>query len=181
MKARDEVEPDALITVRGASFAAQFGPGGVRRLLLPPLQDVAAGREHGPMVRIVKRGKPGVEKHTGELARFLGALVAGVEPSEPPAVDLEGLSPFAKSVMDEVGRIPRGSTASYGQVASAVGQPGAARAVGGAVSRNPVPLLVPCHRVVRSDGSAGGWSGAPGWKEWLLRLESDHQGEAAWR
>jgi methylated-DNA-[protein]-cysteine S-methyltransferase len=52
------------------------------------------------------------------------------------------------------------------------GRPGAARAVGGAVGRNPVALAIPCHRVLRSDGRIGGWSGWPGWKEWLLDLES---------
>jgi methylated-DNA-[protein]-cysteine S-methyltransferase len=75
-------------------------------------------------------------------------------------------------VLEVVYRIPWGAVSSYGQVASMAGRPGAARAVGGAVGRNPVVLAIPCHRVLRSDGRIGGWSGWPGWKEWLLDLES---------
>ncbi|MFH1151349.1 MAG: methylated-DNA--[protein]-cysteine S-methyltransferase [Actinomycetota bacterium] len=173
----DGFVPDAVITVRGASFGAGFAEHGVSRLVLPPLADMSQGRERGPIVRIVDREKPGVDERAGDLARFLEEYLAGGETGSVPAVDLGAAGPFTRSVLEEVRRIPRGSTASYGRVALAVGRPGAARAVGGAVSRNPVPLLVPCHRVVRSDGSGGGWSGAEGWKEWLLDME----GEAAWR
>jgi methylated-DNA-[protein]-cysteine S-methyltransferase len=75
--------------------------------------------------------------------------------------------------------IPRGTTASYGEVARRIGRPGAARAVGGAVGRNPVGLLVPCHRVIAGDGTLGGY-GVAAWggleaaldlKQALLRLE----------
>ncbi|MBU1671461.1 MAG: methylated-DNA--[protein]-cysteine S-methyltransferase [Actinobacteria bacterium] len=169
--------PDAVITVRGASFAAGFSVRGVCRLVLPPLADMSPGRERGPLVRIVDRAKPGVGQNASDLARFLAEYLAGGETGVVPEVDLGAASPFTRSVLEEVRRIPWGSTASYGRMAREVGRPGAARAVGGAVSRNPVPLLVPCHRVVRGDGYAGGWSGAEGWKEWLLDLE----GEAAWR
>ena len=65
-------------------------------------------------------------------------------------------------VLDGVRTIPRGTTASYGEVARRIGRPGAARAVGGAVGRNPVGLLVPCHRVIAGDGTLGGY-GAAAW------------------
>ena len=68
--------------------------------------------------------------------------------------------------------IPYGHTESYAQVAAAVGSPKAVRAVGTACARNPVPIVVPCHRVVRSDGSAGGYAGGAAAKDALLALES---------
>lgn len=71
------------------------------------------------------------------------------------AIDLRGLSPFATAVLGGVAAIPRGQVRSYGAIAMRVGSPRAVRAVGTVVSRNPVPLLVPCHRVVRSDGRIG--------------------------
>jgi len=71
------------------------------------------------------------------------------------AIDLRGLSPFAMAVLGEVAAIPRGQVRSYGAIAMRVGSPRAVRAVGTAVGRNPIPLLVPCHRVVRSDGRIG--------------------------
>jgi len=82
---------------------------------------------------------------------------------------LEG-TPFQLRVWAQLRRIPYGETRSYADIARAIGKPRAARAVGQAVGRNPVGILVPCHRVVGTRGP-GGWSGAPGMKERLLALE----------
>lgn len=92
-----------------------------------------------------------------------------VEPALWP-VDLKGLPPFNLAVYDEVRRIPRGETATYGEIAALVGSPHAARAVGNALAHNPIPLFVPCHRV-RGVGGPGGWSGPVGWKARLMGLE----------
>lgn len=88
-------------------------------------------------------------------------------------VDLSEVPTFQRMVLEACGRIPYGKTASYADLARAVGKPGAARAVGGAMAHNPLPLVIPCHRVVRSDGSLGGFSSAKGIKEKkrLLHLE----------
>jgi methylated-DNA-[protein]-cysteine S-methyltransferase len=88
-------------------------------------------------------------------------------------VDLERLTPFQMSVLQAARRIPPGNTRTYGQVAHAVGKPKASRAVGQALGRNPVPIVIPCHRVVASDGSLGGYSGGGGLesKRLLLTLE----------
>ncbi len=86
-------------------------------------------------------------------------------------LDLSGWSTFARKVMGEVLRISHGSTRSYGEVASRAGVPGGARAVGRVMAGNPVPLLIPCHRVIRSDGSPGGFTSGASWKEYLLNLE----------
>jgi O-6-methylguanine DNA methyltransferase len=86
--------------------------------------------------------------------------------------DLRTLSAFDRSVLVETSRIPRGETRSYGLMAIDIGAPRAHRAVGTALSHNPVPLLIPCHRVIRSDGSAGEWgSGGGEQKRLLLRRE----------
>ena len=92
-----------------------------------------------------------------------------VEPARWP-VGLKGLPPFDQAVYEAVRCIPRGKTATYGEIAARAGFPRAVRAVGNALARNPIPLFVPCHRV-RGAGGPGGWSGPPGWKERLLALE----------
>ena len=86
--------------------------------------------------------------------------------------DLRGVAAFDLKVLEETQRIRRGETRSYGQLAADIGLPRAARAVGTALGRNPLPLLIPCHRVIRSDGSAGEWgTGGTETKQRLLRLE----------
>lgn len=73
-------------------------------------------------------------------------------------VDLSLIGPFQRRVLEELRRIPAGKVRTYRDVAREIGQPGATRAVGTACARNPVPLIIPCHRVVRSDGTLGGYS-----------------------
>ena len=100
--------------------------------------------------------------------------------SSGPARDLAVRARDAvTALLDGVRTIPRGTTASYGEVARRIGRPGAARAVGGAVGRSPIGVLVPCHRVIAGDGTLGGY-GAAAWggveaaldlKHALLRLE----------
>jgi methylated-DNA-[protein]-cysteine S-methyltransferase len=85
-------------------------------------------------------------------------------------LDLEG-TPFQIKVWEELRRIPRGQTISYQELANRVGNPKAVRAVGQANSRNPVPIIIPCHRVTKADGSLGGYSSGPEKKEWLLKHE----------
>lgn len=80
-------------------------------------------------------------------------------------------TPFYRRVLEEVSRIPYGETASYREVAGRLGVPGGARAVGNAVARNPLPLLIPCHRVIAHDGGLGGYGGGRERKTYLLRLE----------
>jgi len=105
-----------------------------------------------------------------ELQAMLQGWLAG-QPYDGP-VDLSPLSPFDREVLTACRAIPWGEVRTYAQLAAAVGRPRAARAVGSALRRNPVPLLVPCHRVVRRDGSLGQYSmGGPEVKRRLLALE----------
>lgn len=86
-------------------------------------------------------------------------------------VDLSQMTPFQRRVLEAARTIPAGQTRSYRQVAEMIGRPRAARAVGQALGANPAPLLVPCHRVVGSGGSLGGFGSGLDWKIRLLELE----------
>ena len=89
------------------------------------------------------------------------------------ALDLENVAPFFRQIYEATREIPPGQTRTYGQVAKAVGQPAAAQEVGQAMAKNPVPILVPCHRVSAAGGKLGGFSapGGPATKAKLLALE----------
>jgi AraC family transcriptional regulator of adaptative response/methylated-DNA-[protein]-cysteine methyltransferase len=107
----------------------------------------------------------------------MAALISGVlQAVETPAampdlpIDVRGTA-FQEAVWRELRRIPPGETRSYAEIAAAVGQPGAVRAVGTANGSNPVAVLVPCHRVIRSDGSLGGYAGGLDRKRKLLDAE----------
>ncbi len=74
-------------------------------------------------------------------------------------------------MLEATATIPYGETVSYGEIARMIDMPGATQAVGNALGANPVPIVIPCHRVIRSDGSMGWFTGGPGIKRALLRLE----------
>lgn len=83
---------------------------------------------------------------------------------------------FQLLVLEELKRIPYGATTSYGDIAQRIGRPKAVRAVGAANGRNPIPIIVPCHRVIGSGGDLTGFGGGLGAKEALLRLEAENTG-----
>jgi methylated-DNA-[protein]-cysteine S-methyltransferase len=87
-------------------------------------------------------------------------------------VDVTTLAPFQRLVLDELARVPYGETSTYGGLAQRIGKPRSARAVGGALNRNPIPIVLPCHRVVGSTGSLVGYAGGLEIKRALLDLES---------
>jgi len=87
------------------------------------------------------------------------------------SVDLSALPQFQRLVLDELQRVPFGATNTYGGLAARIGKPRAARAVGGALNKNPVPIVVPCHRIVGATGSLVGYAGGLARKEQLLALE----------
>ncbi|MEG6616591.1 methylated-DNA--[protein]-cysteine S-methyltransferase [Peptococcaceae bacterium 1198_IL3148] len=90
-------------------------------------------------------------------------------------VDLSWCTPFQRQVLESISTIPYGETRSYQQVAAMIGKPTASRAVGGALRNNRVLLVLPCHRVIRSDGSLGGFGGIENsdWKRKFLAIERD--------
>ena len=90
----------------------------------------------------------------------LAAYLAGSGTTFTVPIVVDGVRDWDRRVLEGVRTIPHGATASYGEVARRIGSPGAARAVGGAVGRNPVGLLIPCHRVIAGDGTLGGYGGS---------------------
>ena len=87
---------------------------------------------------------------------------------------LSRLTPFQRAVLHACAKIPEGKTATYSDIARAVGKPAAARAVGNALAKNPLAPFIPCHRVIRSDGSVGGYQGKPHsvLKKMLIKAEA---------
>jgi methylated-DNA-[protein]-cysteine S-methyltransferase len=112
------------------------------------------------------------------LQKQIIAYFEGKRPLRHPSsvlcpLNLSGLSPFARKVLTACGRIPSGKTVSYSQLASMIGKPRASRAVGSALAKNPIPLIIPCHRVIHSDGSIGNFSafGGTDTKKKMIDLE----------
>jgi O-6-methylguanine DNA methyltransferase len=105
--------------------------------------------------------------------RLAGPLQKAVESGKlgSLAVDLESLGEFQRRVLEKCAEIPPGEIRPYGWVAAEIGNPGATRAVGSALGRNPIPLLIPCHRVVRSDGTIGNYAWGSAMKRELLEGE----------
>ena len=101
----------------------------------------------------------------------LDEYFAGTRRSFDLAVDLRGQAGFAVSVLGELAKVPYGHTQTYGELAMRAGNPKAARAVGMVMNRNPLPIVLPCHRIVGASGSLVGYGGGLERKEQLLRLE----------
>jgi methylated-DNA-[protein]-cysteine S-methyltransferase len=146
-----------------AAFEARL-----RRRLRAPITSATETSESDPRLAELRRAVAAIE-----------TMLAGRSVDGPLRFDLADRPAWDRHVLAEVAAIPWGRTASYGEIARRVGAPRAARAVGGAVGRNPISLLIPCHRVIAADGTLGGYGG-DSWgsrasalerKRDLLRLE----------
>lgn len=113
----------------------------------------------------IEAGGPVNARAEKQLKRFLDGKLKDFD----LALDIQG-TPFQKKALKRVARIPYGKTITYGDLARAVGSPGAARAVGSANARNNLPLVIPCHRVVATNG-LGGYGGGLTMKKRLLKME----------
>lgn len=122
------------------------------------------------MIDESQRGPPGNETLALALEQ-LGAYLGGRRKRFDLQLDFSGATAFQKQIFRRLMDIPYGRIISYGDIADELGDPGAARAVGQAVGANPLPIVVPCHRVVRSDGKLGGYSGGLDRKVTLLGVE----------
>jgi len=170
--------------VRLARFATALGPmsvaataRGVVACSLPggSLARVAASvRRRLPRARLLEAGRDGGgDAAAAQLARAARAAqeyLAGRRRSLAVPLDLHG-TPFQIEVWSALRRVPYGRTISYAELARRAGRPRAVRACGSANGANPVPLFVPCHRTIASDGSLGGFGGGLALKRRLLRLE----------
>jgi methylated-DNA-[protein]-cysteine S-methyltransferase len=148
---------------------------GLTRVQLPEADRSATLRRlrRGSAQPVMGGPPPGLEQAISRLKSYLaGEKVdfVGV------ALDLTGINAFNRKVYDAARRIGWGQTATYGELARQAGSPGAARAVGQALGRNPLPIIIPCHRILAAGGKVGGFSafGGPSTKERLLALEGIH-------
>ncbi len=132
--------------------------------------------QHEFLAQVQRRRPANMTHDPARLAPALAQLqayLAGETAAIELPVDWRGMTDFQILVRQAVMAIPIGSTASYGQIAARIGRPAATRAVGRVNATNPLPLVIPCHRVVGSDGSLTGYGGTGGLrtKQWLLDLE----------
>jgi methylated-DNA-[protein]-cysteine S-methyltransferase len=164
---------ESLVDVRYANVDSPFGP-----------LTVAATRRG-----LVRLAYPGEERVLEELSLRISPRVlevpAGLDPIRRQldeyfegrlrrfrfGLDWSLVGPFGRKILGATARIPYGTVTTYGDVAARTGNPRASRAAGNALGSNPIPIVVPCHRVVRSGGALGGYTGGLERKEFLLRLE----------
>lgn len=138
---------------------------GVSRMGLTLLSFGKQSPEAAHDLRWIEAGEP-VQPYASQLDRYFHGEVRSFD----FALDLGGTA-FQNQCWQALLKIPYGQTRSYGEIARQVGKPKAFRAVGGANHRNPIAIVVPCHRVIASDGTMGGYGGGLKTKEYLLRLE----------
>ena len=144
-----------------------------RQVIATPIGGVELWTENGRLRALnLTRARPTPTREADPIVAQLKLYFAGerVRFDDLP-LDLRGCTEFERRVYKATRSIPFGKVASYGQIAKAIGQPGAARAVGQALGNNPVAIMIPCHRVIASDGSLGGFTGGLHWKKKLLRHE----------
>lgn len=146
---------------------AEAGPK-VRRILLPDRRTPSGNGGYAGTVMPTGRSCALVDELGEQVQQFL----AGREISfDLDLLALEECSDFQRSVLLTEHGIPRGWVSTYGRIARALERHSAARAVGGALARNPFPIVIPCHRAIRADGRLGGYQGGVGMKRALLQME----------
>jgi methylated-DNA-[protein]-cysteine S-methyltransferase len=158
-----ELFSDVFITAAG--WVGLLGsPAGLRKVILP--------RETERQVHELL-GSNAIQESDffADLIRRFKAYFNGRRVEFPDKLDLSGATPFQREVWQATRLIPYGETRSYTWVAGWIGKSKAARAVGQALGRNPLPVIIPCHRVLAGDGGIGGFGGGIEMKRFLLRLE----------
>ncbi len=133
--------------------------------------EFGARRSSGTSVPVVSAPRAHKRDARATVAGELRRYAEGAKVRWSVALDLAGGTAFQRKVWRTLQQIPYGETRSYAWVARRIGKPKAARAVGAACGANPIPVIIPCHRVVASDGSLGGFTAGLAWKRKLLRLE----------
>ena len=149
-----------LIETKLGGFRVQYTKQGLARLQFPrknidPIADTIAPSKH--LLSLTSKA--------------LVAVISGRTPRHLPSLDLSQGTDFQREVWAMLQSIPTGQVEAYGEIAYRLNKPKAARAVGGACGANPIPVLIPCHRVVGANGGLTGFSAGMNWKIKLLRIE----------
>ncbi len=150
------------VKVKPGRIKIVYSKKGVKKISFPEKKPVLSGLAEAP-VFVKKAGKQLQAYYDGKKVKFSCLL------------DLERFEKFTLAVWEAARAIPYGKTRSYEWVAERIGRPRSARAAGNALGRNPVPIIIPCHRVIRKNGSLGGFGGGIAWKRRLLKLEAQKE------
>jgi len=153
------------ISTRDGKFIARYSENGLAELNFPNAKAFVAPKRSkgGPIPARIKNWHRVTET---ALKKTLNG-----KKSKLPPLDWNGATEFQKSVWRQMLKISAGKTKSYGEISIAIGKPKAVRAVGGACGANPIPVLVPCHRILAANKKLGGFSGGLDWKRKLLATE----------
>jgi O-6-methylguanine DNA methyltransferase len=170
MKNRRLVETHLIelpVATSAGQFVARYSERGLAELNFPVKRTASSDRKSpGRSPQIPAK----IRNWHQATETALKKILAGGEPKHFPPLDLVGTA-FQKNVWNALRKICPGKTKSYGEIARAIGNPKAVRAVGGACGANPIPVLVPCHRVLAANGKIGGFSGGLDRKRDLLARE----------
>ena len=165
MKPAPKPQPIVLsLPTRDGEFLAHYSELGLGSLKFPAPRTGQAARSSAPPSAQIRRW------HRATAAAVKNTLAGRAVRNLPP-LDFSGGTEFQRAVWHALQKIPAGQTRSYGEIAQLIGRPKAVRAVGGACGANPIPLLIPCHRVLAANGKIGGFSGGLDWKRRLLQRE----------
>jgi len=144
-------------------------PDGLRRVILPQPSSLAVQRV------LSQTGATLDDPFFSDLPHRINKYLSGEPTTFNDALDIRDATAFRQQVWQTLSKVPYGQTKSYHWLACEVGRPNAARAVGQALATNPLPIIVPCHRVITSQGKLGGFAGGLDLKRHLLKLEHNQQ------
>jgi methylated-DNA-[protein]-cysteine S-methyltransferase len=171
--ARDNVIAEATMATPLGPVHLEFSVKGLKNLIFAEKGDISQKLLEKSAPVTASFPEETLHKWRNQLAQALEKYFAGQPVSfEDLPLDLQG-SPFHLQVWRELRKVPPGETVSYQELARRLGKPKAARAVGQACGANPIPLIVPCHRVIAANGKLGGFSSGLDRKRWLLQHEKE--------
>ena len=166
MNAMSKIEQVELsIKTSNGDFLARYSKNGLAGLTFPSSK--RRGKPASPKALL----SPQIRRWHRTTTAALKRALAGRAPRVLPPLDFSSGTAFQQRVWNALRKISRGQTQSYGEIARAIGNPKAVRAVGGACGANPIPVIVPCHRVLAANRKLGGFSGGLNWKRTLLARE----------
>jgi O-6-methylguanine DNA methyltransferase len=150
------------VPTREGTFLAYYSDKGLARLDFP----------NGKQPKSEELSNAEMKRWHKLTARAIGEVVNGKPITSMPPLDVSSGTEFQRNVWSALRKISCGKTKSYSEIAASVGKPKGARAIGNACGANPIPLLIPCHRVLASGGKLGGFSSGLDWKRKLLQREN---------
>jgi methylated-DNA-[protein]-cysteine S-methyltransferase len=166
---RTSIRPDELARLGRLTEEAFVCELGVGYLLLACGLPIAL--ELPAQVRSMRQAHRGESRWTLDLERYFAGEPVTFKLDVDAYAAVHGFTDFERDVYRALSRVPYGGVASYRDLATSAGRPNAYRAVGSAMARNALPVILPCHRVIRNDGRLGLYGDDPAWKERLLALE----------